>query len=299
MRAPSGISSREAVRVAGAVPALVVVAHDRRAGASRSSGSSSVSPISGCVSTIARSSWSSGPGLSRTRSGIPILPMSWRIAPSRTVSISSRREPEQLRDPHRERGEPLAVAVQVRVARLDRVRERARERRREQPLAQLVAAPVRALERVGDRGLEVGVRERLRDEAGRAARQRLAERLVGAGAGDEHDRAARPAGSRTSSSSSSPERPGHDHVADDEVELAGRRAAAARARRSRLRSPCGRPSRGSPRSRLRITSSSSITRMRLIRLLPSAIGRRSVNAAPCPTPTPRSACRRATRRCRG
>ena len=66
-----------------------------------------------------------------------------------------RRQPEQLGDAHGERGEPLAVAVQVGVARLDRVRERARERRREQPLAQLLAAARRALERVGDRGLQL------------------------------------------------------------------------------------------------------------------------------------------------
>ena len=108
-----------------------------------------------------------------------------------------RRQLEQLRDANGERGEPLAVAVQVRVARLDRVGERARERRCEQPLPQLVAAARRALERVGDGGLQVGVGERLRDEARRAARQRLAQRVVGARARDEHDgqrRAARPHG---------------------------------------------------------------------------------------------------------
>ena len=66
-------------------------------------------------------------------------------------------QPQQLGDADGERGEPLAVAVEVRVARLDRVRERARERRCEQPLAHLVAAARRALEGIGDRGLEVGV----------------------------------------------------------------------------------------------------------------------------------------------
>ena len=70
-------------------------------------------------------------------------------------------QPEQLGDPHGERREPLAVAVQVGVARLDRVRERARERRCEQPLANLVATPARPLERICDRGLKLCVGERL------------------------------------------------------------------------------------------------------------------------------------------
>ena len=58
---------------------------------------------------------------------------------------------EVLRDADRERREPFAVTVQVRVARLDRVRERAGERGGEQTLAQLVPCARRALECIGDR----------------------------------------------------------------------------------------------------------------------------------------------------
>ena len=50
------------------------------------------SPSSGCVSISARSSSVSGPGFSSTEFGIPILPMSWKSAPSSSrfsVSLSS------------------------------------------------------------------------------------------------------------------------------------------------------------------------------------------------------------------
>ena len=230
----AGSRRRRAGRGSRAVPALVVVAHDRPRPASRSSGSSSLSPISGCVSMIRRSSSSSAAGFRSTRSGMPILPMSWRIAPRRIVSISSCGKLEQLGDADRERGEPLAVAVQVGVARLDRVRERARERRREQPLAQSSRLRGGALERVGDRRLQLGVGKRLGDEAGRATRQRLAQRVVGAGARDEHHGqrgAARAHGLEQLEAGEAR----HDHVADDEVELVVARAAPAHARRSRRR----------------------------------------------------------------
>ena len=129
-------------------------------------------------------------------------------------------QPQQLGDADGQRGEPLAVTVEGRVARLDRVGEGARERRREQPLADLVAPPVRALEGIGDRGLEVGVGERLGDEAGRAARQRLAERLVGAGARDEDDRK-RGAAALHHLEQLEAREARHDHVAHDEVEVGG------------------------------------------------------------------------------
>ena len=41
-----------------------------------------LSPSSGCVSISCRSSSVSGPGFSSTEFGIPILPMSWKSAPS-------------------------------------------------------------------------------------------------------------------------------------------------------------------------------------------------------------------------
>ena len=106
---------------------------------------------------------------------------------------------------------------------------------------------VRPLERVGHRGLEVRVGERLRHEAGRAARQGLAERVVRAGTGDEHDRQGRPMAPHELEQIETGEA-GHDHVADDEVELGGRRAGSAPARRSLRPTPCGRRSRVSPRS---------------------------------------------------
>ena len=75
-----------------------------------------------------------------------------------------------------------------------------------------------ARERVGDRGLQLGVGERLRDEAGRAARQRLAQRVVRAGTGDEHHGQRRTARAHRLEQLEAGEA-GHDHVADDEVEL--------------------------------------------------------------------------------
>ena len=63
------------------------------------------------------------------------------------------------------------------------------------------------------------MRERLRDETGRAARERLAQRLVGAGAGDEQDRQRRLAAARGLEQLEAGEAR-HDDVADDQVELA-------------------------------------------------------------------------------
>ena len=131
-----------------------------------------------------------------------------------------RPQPQQLGDADGQRGEPLAVAVEVRVARLDGIGESARERRCKQPLTNLVAPPVRPLEGIGNCGLEVGVGERLGDEARRAARQRLAERLVGAGAGDEDDGKRGPAAVHRLQQFEARET-GHDHVAHDEVEVGG------------------------------------------------------------------------------
>ena len=110
------------------------------------------------------------------------------------------------------------MAVQARVPRLDRVRERAGERRREQALAELGFAACRALERRGDGVQKLGVRERLRHESGRASRERLAERVVGACAGDDHDGKAGPALAHGRQQLESGQA-GHDHVADDEREL--------------------------------------------------------------------------------
>src|SRR5436190_1550222 len=50
------------------------------------------SEMTGCSFITFHSSSSSGPGLWRIRSGIPILPMSWRRAP---ISIASRSPPEK------------------------------------------------------------------------------------------------------------------------------------------------------------------------------------------------------------
>ena len=141
---------------------------------------------------------------------MPILPMSCRIAPSRTASTSPFVPAEADGEADGERGEPLAVAVQVGIAQLDRVRERRRERRREQPLAELVArcSAHPAGERVGDGRLQLALREGLGDEAGGAAGERLAEVLERAGAGDEDDRQCSGRRAWTPSIRSRPEQPG-------------------------------------------------------------------------------------------
>ena len=89
--APAAVSPSpdEAVGVAVAVPALVVVAHDRSyRRPSSASGASIRSPITGCASITFRSSAVSGPGFIRMLSGMPILPTSWRTAPSSSASSS-------------------------------------------------------------------------------------------------------------------------------------------------------------------------------------------------------------------
>ena len=133
---------------------------------------------------------------------------------------------EQLRDPDGERREPLAMTVQVGVACLDRVGERACERRREQPLAQLLPRARGAVERVRDCRLELRVGKRLGHEAGGAARQRLAQGVVRPGAGDEHDgKGGVPRAHRFEQLEAGEAR--HDHVADDEVELVALQQASA------------------------------------------------------------------------
>ena len=66
-----------------------------------------------------------GPGLRSTSSLIPILPMSCSSAPRRSVSRSSSVEPHLVPDRDRDRADALGMARGIRVARVERQRQRA------------------------------------------------------------------------------------------------------------------------------------------------------------------------------
>ena len=70
----------EAVGVAGAVEALVLVADDRRGLASSGRPRSIRSPISACSRSTARSSSRSSPGCDSSTAGTPTVPTSWNSA---------------------------------------------------------------------------------------------------------------------------------------------------------------------------------------------------------------------------
>ena len=189
-----------------------------RALPSRSSGSSSLSPISGWVSTIRPLLRVQRGRLEQHAVRDPDLAdvVEDRPEPHRLDLLG--RQVQQLGHANGERGKPFAVPVEIRVACLDRVGERARERRREQAFAQLVAAAARSIECVLDGRLQVLVREGLRHEAGGAARERLAERVVGACARDEDDRQRRLTGANELEQLE-PREARHDHVAHHEIEV--------------------------------------------------------------------------------
>ena len=140
-----------------------------------------------------RSSSSSAAGLSSTRSGMPILPTSCRIAPRRMVSISSCRGRPQPRGASASWASRSAWPVHALVARFDRIGERARQRRCQQALTEISS-------RSGPRGRAPSATRSSSsvwvngfvDKAVRAAGQRLAQVVARARAGDEHDRQVRP-----------------------------------------------------------------------------------------------------------
>ena len=103
---------------------------------------------------------------------------------------------------------------------------------------------------------------------------------------------------RAASSSSSPERPGMTTSLTTRSNSPSSSRSSACSALSAPTTSWPTDSRISTTS-MRITSSSSIARMRLIGRPPSASGSRTVKRAPTPAPTTRSACRRATRRSRG
>ena len=87
----AGSPRRSAVRVAGAVPALVVGAHDVHALARRNATPASIcSPSTVCV-CIRRRSSGERPGLRRISSGMPILPTSWSRKPASTPGLRASR----------------------------------------------------------------------------------------------------------------------------------------------------------------------------------------------------------------
>ena len=92
----------------------------------------------------------------------------------------------------REPGQTLRVAAHPLRAGLDRVCERARQRRRQQALPEVALGSARSVERLRQRQLELGLGERLADEAVRAAGERLAQVVAGGRARHEHDRQVRP-----------------------------------------------------------------------------------------------------------
>ena len=80
------------------------------------------SPSSGCVLISVRSSSVSGPGLSRIEFGIPILPMSWKSAPSSSRFSASYVEAELAVDAEEVSVIQWACEEGVLVPRLERVR---------------------------------------------------------------------------------------------------------------------------------------------------------------------------------
>jgi hypothetical protein len=120
-----GISSAgEPVWIARAVVALVAVPHDRPHFFEPVDRRDDLLAELGCVSTISRSSGVSGPGFERIVSGMPILPMSWKSAPSSSRFSDTPFEAELLSDLEREVGDPARVRGRVLVVRLERVRKR-------------------------------------------------------------------------------------------------------------------------------------------------------------------------------
>ena len=248
MRAPSGISlAREPVRVPGAVPALVMVADDRAGRREQVEWREQrvadlrVRLDDRALLLVER------PRLEQDTVGDADLAdvVEDRSQADRLDLV--RPQPQQLGDADGQRGEPLAVAVEV-------------ESRASIALARALASVgVSSRSRISSRRLFARSRASatavwrsawangLVTRPGRAARQRLAERLVGAGARDEDDGKRGPAALHRLEQFEARET-GHDHVAHDEVEVGGRRAAPARARRFRHRSRRDRQSRVSPRS---------------------------------------------------
>ena len=118
----------QAVGVAGAVVALVVVAH-RSATRSCMSAASTMSPPSSEWRFISSNSASvSAAGLLRIASGTPILPTSCSRPPRRTRATRSRLEPELGGDHRAQLRHRLAVAARVGVLGVDGESERARQR---------------------------------------------------------------------------------------------------------------------------------------------------------------------------
>ena len=85
---------------------------------------------------------------SRIWSGTPILPMSWRVAPSRSFSSCSTGRPISLAEQHRVGDDALEVPAGVRVAPLDRLGERGH---RLDEGALLLGVEPRVVERRGER----------------------------------------------------------------------------------------------------------------------------------------------------
>ena len=81
-------------------------------------------PRTGCCLMTSNSAGVSGPGLPRMSSGTPILPMSWSSAPRRRTSRSSGGKHEPAADGDRQHADAVRVAGGVRVARVERRRER-------------------------------------------------------------------------------------------------------------------------------------------------------------------------------
>ena len=121
------------------------------------------------------------------------------------------------REAHREPGEALGMAEHALFASFDRAGERARQCRGQQAFTEIPLAPARPVERLGQRQLELRVGERLRDEAVRAAGQRLAQVVAGGRAGDEDDRQVRPTDAHRLEQLES-RAVGHEDVRDHELD---------------------------------------------------------------------------------
>jgi hypothetical protein len=125
-------------------------------------------------------------------------------------------DPQAPREPLGQVGEPVAVAADGAVAGLEHAREHAAEHRGYEALADVLLAALCPLEDGRDGGLELRHRERLGDQARRAARQGLAQVRVRAGTGDEQDGQARPSLPHRLGQLEAVE-PGHDDVGDHEA----------------------------------------------------------------------------------
>ena len=141
--------------------------------------------MTGCRCITFHSSSSSGPGLWRIRSGIPILPMSCRSAPISTASSSAPRS-RAAGERDGDVGDALGVAAGVVVLRLHRARQRGD--RLEVLLAHLFDEP-RALER----GRELG-EDRIAQPAQRSPSSPSTRRTPSDAAGRGERRHARAAG---------------------------------------------------------------------------------------------------------